>query len=192
MGLIFSCPAIADKNKVSSLCDTGDVVIFACATTNKKIISLCGKGTEDNPTGIYYRFGRKNRIELTYPEDKGESSFQKFLILDQTQSLSSQELLSEAIVRFQLRSQNIFFNNDGYFYHVYQNSIIGEDKPERNDRGVSVSKMFSSKVIANIKCVSGGFGGWGTYESWSARLKYESWSARLKKVEFECSESFCP
>ena len=133
---------IAEKNKLSSLCDTGDLIFFTCTTKNKKIISLCGKGTEDNPTGIYYRFGSKGKVEMDFPEDKGENSFEQFS--------------KDYYFRYKVDLQNFVFHNNGYLYSLYD-SYRG-DEPEKGDtydRGISVSEKGSGKVLANIKCNSG-------------------------------------
>jgi hypothetical protein len=149
IGLLFSPLSLADnevkkaeKNKASNLCDTGDLIFFACTTKNKKIISLCGKGTKDKPTGVYYRFGRTNKIEMDFPENKDESSFLKFSY--------------DYYFRYRVKLESINFINNGYSYSIYDD--YRDDDPEEkemHDIGLVVNLIGASKKIVNIKCKSG-------------------------------------
>jgi len=144
IGLFLPCLTLAEgveNNEIYSLCDAGDLVFFTCTTVNKKIISLCGKGLKNNPTGIYYRFGRKDNVEMDFPKDKDKSSFQKFS--------------KDYYFRYRVNLTTISFKNNGYCYSIYDN-YIGDD-PEIEDkfeRGVVVTAKGAIKNIADIKCSS--------------------------------------
>jgi len=152
-GIFFSCLSLADnegevtgKNKVSSLCDTGDYIFFTCTTENKKIISLCGKGTEAKTAGVYYRFGRKGKIELDFPENKDEGSIEMF---------SYNRFPSEVVDAIA-----VSFDNNDYTYTIYDASVNIKTKAiSETDatlfRGVVVSKKGVDKSLASIKCSSG-------------------------------------
>ena len=133
---------MAEKNKLSSLCDTGDLIFFTCTTKNKKIISLCGKGAKDKPTGIYYRFGSKSKIEMDFPKNKDEDSFQYFT--------------KDYYFRYRVILRTIFFSNNGYNYAIYD-YYRGEDPKigDKTERGISVYEKSSNKELADIKCSSG-------------------------------------
>ena len=133
--------SLGGKNKEPSLCDIGDTVFFTCTTNNKKIISLCGKGKADNPSGAYYRFGRKNNIELDFPENKDESSFLQF----------SKSHYFRAMVNL----QGVFFENKGYSYTLYY-EYRGDEPGVKEIRksGVSVKKAATGEILADIKCNS--------------------------------------
>lgn len=56
------CPATA-----STLCKADEVVVFSCPTRTN-IASLCAsKNASDSGGYMQYRFGRKNRLDLSYP-----------------------------------------------------------------------------------------------------------------------------
>ena len=62
-GMTALNPLFAD-----SLCQQSEQVLFSCSTTHDKIISLCASDSKDNGnTGIMYRFGNQNHVELAYP-----------------------------------------------------------------------------------------------------------------------------
>nr|WP_321239343.1 hypothetical protein [uncultured Tolumonas sp.] len=62
-----------------TLCLENETDFFSCTTTNNKIISICGEISNDEPSDdwLQYRFGKKDHIELVYPESKN-SSISKF------------------------------------------------------------------------------------------------------------------
>jgi hypothetical protein len=134
------------KNEVSSLCDKRDLIFFTCTTENKKIISLCGKGTPDNVTGVYYRFGRKGKVEMDFPKNKDESSIKQF---------SHERFPSEEIAAVATS-----FNNNDYTYTIFDVLFDGkvENVPELGDThysGVTVRKKETNENVANIQCSSG-------------------------------------
>ncbi|ASQ46053.1 lysozyme inhibitor LprI family protein [Legionella clemsonensis] len=64
--LLFSVASFAESN---SLCQRNEQILFSCPTKNEKIISLCASENLSATTGyLQYRFGKKNNIELYYPE----------------------------------------------------------------------------------------------------------------------------
>ncbi len=65
---MFVVVSFAETN---SLCQRNEQVLFSCPTKNAKIISLCASENLSSTNGyLQYRFGKKNNIELYYPEDK--------------------------------------------------------------------------------------------------------------------------
>jgi hypothetical protein len=54
---------------VISLCSAGEQVVFSCATTTKKVVSLCSSSPLTETAGyLQYRFGVGGRApELSYP-----------------------------------------------------------------------------------------------------------------------------
>ena len=68
-----------EKYEKSSLCTAYDTIFFSCNTKNQRIISLCGKyGDDESIQTVYYRFGKRNRVELEYPANKKESALSLF------------------------------------------------------------------------------------------------------------------
>jgi hypothetical protein len=129
------------KYLASSLCDAGGIVFFSCGTRNNKVISLCGRGSPTEPTGVFYRFGKQEKIEMDFPKDKNENSF-SFLSYDN-------------YFRYRVNLLNVYFENNGYSYILYND--YREDDPEVGDQresGVSVTKIASGELVANIKCKS--------------------------------------
>jgi len=54
-----------------SLCTAGEVPVFSCATTGRKVVSLCASPDLSETTGsLRYRFGRPSGVEMTYPDDQ--------------------------------------------------------------------------------------------------------------------------
>ena len=102
---VFFSPSVLAGKEVSDLCDAGDIIFFSCVTKSKKTISLCGKGSKNNPTGAYYRFGRKNKVEMDFPENKDKNSFLRFT--------------KSHYFRYRVSWQAVYFNNNGYSYTLY-------------------------------------------------------------------------
>ena len=66
----------------ASHCAPFEVTAFTCTIDkSKKIVSLCASKDAGPKTGyVQYRFGKKDKVELTFPEDKSPASqhFQGF------------------------------------------------------------------------------------------------------------------
>jgi hypothetical protein len=56
----------------ASLCHAPEVTYFSCQTTAKKIISLCGNGSNS----LQYRFGKPRALELQFPKDSADGAKQ--------------------------------------------------------------------------------------------------------------------
>src|SRR5262249_60069409 len=66
---------MAPTLKVTSHCTPEEKVIFSCATTNAKVISLCSSSPLTPSDGyLQYRFGSADRPELVYPVTKEHPS----------------------------------------------------------------------------------------------------------------------
>src|SRR5262245_1524391 len=61
--------------KVTSHCTPEEKVIFSCAATNAKVISLCSSSPLTSSDGyLQYRFGPADRPELVYPATREHPS----------------------------------------------------------------------------------------------------------------------
>jgi hypothetical protein len=121
--------------KVTSHCATEEKVIFSCATTNAKVISLCSSSPLTSSNGyLQYRFGPADKPELVYPATRAHPSkyFQLGTLL---YSGGGGEFLK--------------FRNGEYTYIVF--SAIGKGWEKA---GVVVSK--SEKRIAYLPCKGAG------------------------------------
>lgn len=139
--LLGTCDVFADNSL--TLCSNGDHVYFTCQTRNKKIISLCGKGSAERPEYIYYRFGKDNdKIDMEYPAEKDKTSYQKFSY--------------NHYFRYQTSYFSITFRNGDYVYFIYDNNIAdkSDEKPDLSS-GINVTKDGQSDYQVNIPCISG-------------------------------------
>jgi hypothetical protein len=60
--------AVASAPPVT-LCSADETVAFSCALSAKKLVSLCASPGISRTSGyLQYRFGRRSRIELEYPD----------------------------------------------------------------------------------------------------------------------------
>jgi hypothetical protein len=74
LGLVAVSPALARDTR-PSLCTGEEVAIFSCAVGPEgKILSLCASPDLSETAGtLAYRFGRKERLELTHPQGEAAS-----------------------------------------------------------------------------------------------------------------------
>jgi hypothetical protein len=137
----------AQKNIVS-LCNSGDYVYYSCRTGNKKFISLCGKGQPEQPEYIYYRFGKPDKVEMEFPEEKDKSSYRKFRY--------------NHYFRYRTTYFNITFRNGSYGYYLY-NDYDGDTPDEKVEAysGIRVEKEDGSNKPVYIPCASDVEGGLG-------------------------------
>jgi hypothetical protein len=140
LALACSVATAADitTDGTESLCSSGDHIYFTCQTKNKKVISLCGKGAAEDPDYIYYRFGRKQKIELEFPDKKDRDS----------RNLFSYNSYS----RYQTNYTAVSFRRGAYEYLIYKD-YVGDDpdkKPETS-YGINAGKADSQ---VNIPCAS--------------------------------------
>jgi len=126
---------IAQALKVASHCAPGEKVVFSCATTNAKLISLCSSSTLTPSDGyLQYRFGPGNKPELVYPATRGHPS-KHFQFGSLFYSGGGGEFLK--------------FSNGEYTYILFSALIKGEG----DKAGVVVSK--AGKRIAYLPCKGG-------------------------------------
>jgi hypothetical protein len=120
---------------VPSHCAPQEKVIFSCATTNAKIISLCSSSTLTASEGyLQYRFGPAGKPELVYPATKEHPS-KHFLFGHPHYTGAFGDYLK--------------FKNGEYAYALFDFFI----KFEGDKTGVVVSK--SEEQIAYIPCKGG-------------------------------------
>ena|SRR5215468_6283835 len=118
--------------KVASHCAPGEKVVFTCATTNAKLISLCSSSTLTPSDGyLQYRFGPGNKPELVYPATREHPS-KHFQFGHLIYSGGGGDFLK--------------FMNGEYTYILFSALIKGEG----DKSGVVVSK--SGKQIAYLPC----------------------------------------
>ncbi len=127
--LLFVCAHV----QANTLCESEETTFFNCLTNSKKIISLCGSPDITKEKGyLQYRFGKKGKVELTYPENKNPSASKFFYVL---------------YTRPSAFYSNIKFTNSGIGYEIFINSDP-EMKPVKSS-GVTVT---TDKKTATIQC----------------------------------------
>lgn len=69
LALLAGVPAAVAQSPAPTLCAAGEQIIFSCATTRKRILSLCATGALSKTDGtLQYRFGTTEReVELAWP-----------------------------------------------------------------------------------------------------------------------------
>jgi hypothetical protein len=123
-----------------SLCNTGEAVVFSCST-GKKIISVCASENLSANSGyVHYRFGAKEKIELSFPDNQSHPSLY----------VTSGNLMYSGGGGAYMR-----FNNGAYSYVVYSGMGKGWDK-----EGVAVEK--NGKLLSNIVCKDTSVGVFGS------------------------------
>jgi len=133
-----------EQDKPSSICDAGSTVYFSCTTKNSKIISFCGNVVDGKIQNIYYRFGRKNKIELEYPHKPTNESLSLFRY--------------NSYGRAQVNYYEVSFQNKGFRYTL--GAYYSEEEKQGNvkvERGVSVYNPPESLTAnAVFNCTPGG------------------------------------
>jgi hypothetical protein len=131
----------------STLCTTDEVSVFSC-NTNNRIISLCGSKKNSGSTSyVQYRFGRPNRIELVYPEQKKPATAKTFKTRFNNYAHGSTE-------------STVSFSIGIYTYTVHSDLILGGSDEMNNAEpgvygphaGVLIEKR--GETIRDITCYS--------------------------------------
>jgi hypothetical protein len=123
-----------------ALCKKNEVLIFAFQFKNKKWVSVC---KEKNDEYIVYRFGTKERTELTYPQKLDSSSWQKFTFKGYSRGGGKQN----AAMSYAFLS----FNTNNVFYEVYE---TWNSEDEKEDCGIQVKegeKSFDMKGLVKTR-----------------------------------------
>lgn len=70
---MFCASCVTAESIGAGLCNGSETTYFTCQTLQSKTISVCGSP----PKTLQYRFGTRERIELSFPQDatQGQSSF---------------------------------------------------------------------------------------------------------------------
>jgi hypothetical protein len=129
---------------VETLCHAGESIYFSCKTRKGKIISLCGTKTENGDTYLYYRFGKRDNIEMEYPDAWNKEYITKFSYIRRS--------------RAQLDDVSVLFRQGGYEYNLYS-YYDGErsDKKFYVNHGIIVGKVNGGNVKnhpVDIKCAN--------------------------------------
>jgi len=113
---------------IENLCKKTEHTIFSCELKNKKAVSLCGSSAE--PSYIEYRFGKKDRIELTHRVDpvQGKDNFQRAEFVFANNS-----------------EERIWFKIGKHIYRIFM--------PTRGAPGVEVA--VNGEVISRLVCKGG-------------------------------------
>lgn len=123
-----------------SLCNSNEDVIFDCRLSDKQL-SLCGSsGFVRKGGSLTYRYGKQNKIELTFPSTQRNSN---------TQFFSSNTSYSGG------SEERIRFNNGGWDYILYNRMVRTRFDGESNEpdftAGLAVHKdgKVSAKKCSN-------------------------------------------
>jgi hypothetical protein len=129
----------------STLCTVNEVALFTC-NTNNRIISLCGSKETSGPNSyIQYRFGKPNKVELVYPEQKKPITPKIFETGYNTYSHGSQE-------------SAVSFSIGSYTYTIHSDLILdGSDEmnnAEPSEYGPHAGVLIERKgnTIRDISC----------------------------------------
>ena len=121
-------------------CTSAEQIVFSC-TIGKKILSVCASNILSKQAGyMQYRFGQKNKIEMSYPETPQHP--RQFIFFSSVPYAGG----GEAHLRFA---------NGQYEYIVYDRTTKGEwgkagHRPTFFSAGVVIRK--DKKIISNLKC----------------------------------------
>jgi len=146
---IISANVVAEEIKLnhippSSLCNKKDIVYFSCSTGNKKTVSLCGTINNSNLTGLYYRFGQKEKIELEYPAIDKREALDLFRYNEYHRALTQHYHVSfiNANQRYTIYS---YYNGDGSEGDSFEHGIYGSDAASETE-----VQNFNIKCLKNI------------------------------------------
>jgi len=135
--LVISFPAFAQLIK------KGETEIFRFKTNSGKTAVIC-KG--ENESYLVYRFGTNSNIELQYPAEPGESSWQLFIY--------SYYFRGGGKENAGLDLNYLTFTNNGYTYRLYQ-EYSAEDNSESAGIIVTDKDMKETDIKAVKKSVKG-------------------------------------
>ena len=138
---VFLCTLLLSFQScwAASLCGDDEQVFFSCTLKNGKTVSLCASRFLDNKTGyLQYRFGKNNRIELKFPEEKNNSQ-EKFSYTHYSTHTFDRKTIS--------------FENHGYQYViVYQRIIIDQYDGDLEEITQEVKVVSHNGVETSFKC----------------------------------------
>jgi hypothetical protein len=133
--VMWALPAWADARATASLCAASEQTFFACQTSKKKLISVCGA----LPGPLQYRFGTRQEVQLRYPLDAatGPAAF-KFA----------------HYVRSQVDRIEVTFSNQGHDYAVFdynegrrERAGVRVTTPEGKEQEVTCAKPITSRLL---------------------------------------------
>lgn len=135
--LVISSPVFAQLIK------KGETEVFRFKTNAGKTAVIC-KG--ENESYLVYRFGTNSNIELQYPAEQGESSWQLFTY--------SYYFRGGGKENAGLDLNYLTFTNNGYTYKLYQ-EYSAEDNSENAGIIVTDKDMKETDIKAVKKSVKG-------------------------------------
>ena len=129
---------------VNGLCHKEEKAYFSCIIVNKKWISVCGsKDLKDSKSYVQYRFGKENKIELEFPQNK-KNSLKEFELSRYTRP---------KVTLLRLR-----FKSGGIVYSVFEDSNA-ENGENQVIGGVEVSEKqitcIAKPLIQNLVDLEG-------------------------------------
>lgn len=163
------------RYNATSLCNEGENIYFSCKTKQLKIMSLCGAGNKEESNYIYYRFGKSNKIEMDYPENKDSDSLSKFRYIRYS--------------RIQLNKISVSFFNNGYWYGLY--SEYDAESPDGKiieEYGITVDGINGSarsKTHVNIRCASELINNLGVATEFIPCQEGEEFACNVKNNEYK-------
>lgn len=128
-----------------SLCTKPDQIVFSCALDkSRKIVSICAAGAVEKHR-FYYSFGRQNKIELSYPDQK-DSTIRS---LNATR-LSLANSWSTAYSFFMQDKKYIVDASEGMAF-IGESGKMGFRTPYHAG-GVLVQKVGEDKAMLKMRC----------------------------------------
>ena len=117
-----------------NLCDKNHTIYFSCEMENEKIISLCGSSSNNKLKELYYRFGRKEKIELEFPSFNNRNNLFLFHYNEYHRAHTQYYHISfiNAKHRYTIYS---YYSGDNPEGDSYENGIYGSDP-----HGTTISK----------------------------------------------------
>jgi len=104
---LYATLAQADSVSPVGLCAPEESIFFACQTTGRQWINLCG----NLPETLQYRFGSTGKVELRFPENAAKGM---------------EKLMFAHYWRFQTDRMEIVFNNKNVDYAVFDYNEDGK------------------------------------------------------------------
>ena len=146
--LLTSAAIIFYASRVSgqeSLCNSVEHTYFSCALSkSSKLVSICGSQLDAQEKYLQYRYGKTNKIELTFPRD-GENPKNIFYYSE--------------YIRPNLTKQSLRGINNNYQYQVYMEANT-ESAGGNGEADVTAELRVSGKGKTTVlRCKSGTFKG---------------------------------
>ncbi len=139
--IVFICSsAVCHGSQQWALCEAHEKLVFGCVT-GKKVASICASPDVTSTTGyVQYRYGTVGRLELVYPDHRKPPKGHFFF--SRTDYSGGEE-------------NRIRFNNDGYDYVVFNNTVRTNFKagePNNPQESAGIFTRRTGKTSRPRKC----------------------------------------